>query len=82
MLVRMAQSSARLRSSYFGLYKCICSTRAPVAGSYVRINSSHRAFHGASYLHEQAGSSPAQPDFLETYKKAGASYVQQLLHRV
>ncbi|KAL3436955.1 tRNA synthetases class II-domain-containing protein [Aspergillus tetrazonus] len=70
MLARMAQSSARLRSSYLGIYKYIRSTRAPVAGSYVRINSSQRAFHGASCLHEQAGSSPAQPDFLETYKKA------------
>lgn len=76
MLARMAQSSARVRSSYLGIYKYIRSTRAPVAGSYVRINSSQRAFHCASYLHEQAGSSPAQPDFLETYKKAGASYVQ------
>jgi aspartyl-tRNA synthetase len=76
MLARMAQTSTHLRTSYLGIYKYIRSTRAPVAGSYVRINSSQRAFHGASYLHEQAGSSPAQRDFLESYKKAGGSYVQ------
>ncbi|KAL6238882.1 hypothetical protein BDW75DRAFT_189498 [Aspergillus navahoensis] len=70
MLVRAAQSSVRLRMSYLEIYKYMNSTRAPIAGSYVRIYSSQRAFHGASYLREQAGSSPAQPEFLQKYKKA------------
>ncbi|KAL5000068.1 tRNA synthetases class II-domain-containing protein [Aspergillus recurvatus] len=70
MLARAAQSVSRLRMSYLEIHKYMRSTRASIAGSYVRISSSQRTFHGASYLCEQAGSSPAQPEFLKKYKKA------------
>ncbi|RDW81385.1 aspartate--tRNA ligase MSD1 [Aspergillus mulundensis] len=46
------------------------SRSMPTVGSYVRINSSRRAFHKGSCLREQAGTPLAQPQFLENYKQA------------
>ncbi|KAL4974878.1 tRNA synthetases class II-domain-containing protein [Aspergillus desertorum] len=69
MLAHVAQTIASLRTSYLEIYRYMRSTRARITGSYVRINSPQRAFHAASYLREQAGSSLPQPEFLEKYKK-------------
>lgn len=74
MLTRAAQNSARLRTSYLEIFDFVRSRRVPTTPSYVRINSSRRAFHGGSGLRQQAGGLSKQPQFLDTYKKAGTSY--------
>jgi aspartyl-tRNA synthetase len=73
MLTRAAQNNLRLRTSYLEIFDFVRSRRVPTAPSYVRINSSRRAFHGGSGLRQQAGNPSRQPQFLETYKKAGTS---------
>ncbi len=74
MLTRAVQNSARLRTSYLEIFDFVRSRRLPTAPSYPRVNSSRRAFHGGSGLRQQAGDLSKQPQFLETYKRAGTSY--------
>ncbi|KAL2818791.1 tRNA synthetases class II-domain-containing protein [Aspergillus cavernicola] len=71
LLARTAQKVSRLRTSYLEIFNYVRSGRVtPTPGSYVRIASSPRAFHGASCLREQIGGRLELPQILENYKKA------------